>query len=36
MDQGMKMAVINVRPSSTMEENVEMPTRFRDEVATQL
>jgi len=36
MDQGMKMSVINVRPSSTIEENVEMLARFRDEVASQL
>ena len=36
MDQGMKMSVINVRPSSTIQENVEMLARFRDEVATQL
>jgi alkanesulfonate monooxygenase SsuD/methylene tetrahydromethanopterin reductase-like flavin-dependent oxidoreductase (luciferase family) len=36
MDQGMKMSVINVRPSSTVEENVEMLARFRDEVANQL
>ena len=36
MDQGMKMSVINVRPSSTIEENVEMLARFRDEVVSQL
>ncbi len=36
MDLGMKMSVIIVRPSSTVQENVEMLARFRDEVATQL
>jgi hypothetical protein len=36
MDQCMKMSVINVRPSSTIQENIEMLARFRDEVATQL
>ena len=36
MDQGMKMSIISVRPSSTIEENVEMLARFRDEVASQL
>jgi len=36
MDRGMKMSVINVRPSSSVEENVEMLVRFRDEVASQL
>jgi len=36
MDQGMKMSVINVKPSSTIQENIEMLARFRDTVATQL
>ena len=36
MDQGMKMSVINVRPSSTIPENIEMLARFKDQVATQL
>jgi len=36
MDHGMKMSVINVRPSSTIPENIEMLARFKDQVATQL
>jgi alkanesulfonate monooxygenase SsuD/methylene tetrahydromethanopterin reductase-like flavin-dependent oxidoreductase (luciferase family) len=36
MDLGMKMSIINVRPSSTIEENSDMLARFKDEVASQL
>ena len=36
MDLGMKMSVINVRPSSSILENAEMLARFKDEVASQL
>lgn len=36
MDLGMKMSIINVRPSKTIAENTEMLTRFKDEVASQL
>ena len=36
MDLGMKMSVINVRPSSTIAENVEMLALFKDQVASQL
>ena len=36
MDLGMKMSIINVRPSNTIVENVEMLARFKDEVASQL
>jgi alkanesulfonate monooxygenase SsuD/methylene tetrahydromethanopterin reductase-like flavin-dependent oxidoreductase (luciferase family) len=36
MDMGMKMSIINVRPSKTISENVEMLARFKDEVISQL
>ena len=36
MDMGMKMSIINVRPSKTIPENAEMLARFKDEVASQL
>jgi hypothetical protein len=36
MDLGMKMSVINVRPSSSIEENAEKLAHFKDEVASQL
>jgi alkanesulfonate monooxygenase SsuD/methylene tetrahydromethanopterin reductase-like flavin-dependent oxidoreductase (luciferase family) len=36
MDHGMKMSVINVRPSGTIPENIEMLARFKDQVATEL
>jgi alkanesulfonate monooxygenase SsuD/methylene tetrahydromethanopterin reductase-like flavin-dependent oxidoreductase (luciferase family) len=36
MDLGMKMSVINVRPSSTIPENVDMLALFKDQVASQL
>jgi alkanesulfonate monooxygenase SsuD/methylene tetrahydromethanopterin reductase-like flavin-dependent oxidoreductase (luciferase family) len=36
MDMGMKMSIINVRPSTTIPENTEMLSRFKDEVASQL
>ena len=36
MDMGMKMSIINVRPSTTIPENAEMLARFKDEVASQL
>lgn len=36
MDMGMKMSIINVRPSSSIPENIEMLARFKDEVASQL
>ncbi|MBN2335774.1 LLM class flavin-dependent oxidoreductase [Candidatus Bathyarchaeota archaeon] len=36
MDLGMKMSIINIRPSKSIEENVKMLARFRDEVASQL
>jgi alkanesulfonate monooxygenase SsuD/methylene tetrahydromethanopterin reductase-like flavin-dependent oxidoreductase (luciferase family) len=36
MDLGMKMSIINVRPSRTIAENAEMLVRFKDEVASQL
>jgi alkanesulfonate monooxygenase SsuD/methylene tetrahydromethanopterin reductase-like flavin-dependent oxidoreductase (luciferase family) len=36
MDLGIKMSIINVRPSSTISENAEMLARFKDEVASQL
>jgi len=36
MDMGMRMSVINVRPGKTLQDNVDMLAKFRDEVATQL
>ncbi len=36
MDLGMRMSVINVRPSTTIPENIEMLARFKDEVWSQL
>jgi alkanesulfonate monooxygenase SsuD/methylene tetrahydromethanopterin reductase-like flavin-dependent oxidoreductase (luciferase family) len=35
-DMGMKMSVIQVKPSKTHEENKEMLTKFKDEVASQI
>ncbi|MCW4012494.1 MAG: LLM class flavin-dependent oxidoreductase [Candidatus Bathyarchaeota archaeon] len=36
MDLGMKMSIINVRPSKTISENTEMLALFKDKVASQL
>ncbi len=36
MDHGMKMSVINIRPSSTIQKNIEMLAKFKDQVANQL
>lgn len=36
MDMGMKMSIINVRPSKTIPENAEMLALFKDQVASQL
>ena len=36
MDLGMKMSVINVHPSRTIQENTEMIALFKDQVASQL
>lgn len=36
IDLGMNMSVINVRPSKTLVENIEMLTIFKDKVANQL
>jgi alkanesulfonate monooxygenase SsuD/methylene tetrahydromethanopterin reductase-like flavin-dependent oxidoreductase (luciferase family) len=35
-DMGMRMSVINVRPGKTLQDNVDMLAKFRDEVASQL
>jgi alkanesulfonate monooxygenase SsuD/methylene tetrahydromethanopterin reductase-like flavin-dependent oxidoreductase (luciferase family) len=36
MDMGMKMSVISVRPGKTLQDNIDMLARFKDEVASQL
>lgn len=36
LDMGMKMCIINVRPSETLKENIEMLALFKDEVASQI
>lgn len=36
MDMGMDMSVINVKPFSTLEENIEQLAYFKDEVSSQL
>lgn len=36
MDMGMKMSIINVRPSKTIQENSEMLALFKDQVVSQL
>jgi hypothetical protein len=36
VDMGMTMSVIQVKPSKNHEENKEMLTKFKDEVATQI
>lgn len=36
IDMGMRMSIINVRPGKTLQDNVDMLARFKDEVASQL